>query len=132
MADLTEVTSAEGGLTATGRDALLREFDEQKTTANFAVYLMVVVIAGYAAITVINTLVSSMTARRREFGLQRLAGSTRGQVLRMAGSEAAIPAPAASRWAPSPCSGSWYRSASSASGRCCPPGPRGSPRRRPR
>jgi putative ABC transport system permease protein len=90
VADLTEVTSAEGGLTVTGRDVLLREFDEQKTTANFAIYLMVVMIAGYAAITVINTLVSSMTARRREFGLQRLAGSTRGQVLRMAGLEGAI------------------------------------------
>jgi putative ABC transport system permease protein len=89
-ADLTEVTSAEDGLTVTGRDVLLREFDEQKTTADFAIYLMVVMIAGYAAITVINTLVSSMTARRREFGLQRLAGSTRGQVLRMAVLEGAI------------------------------------------
>ncbi|MEV6623921.1 FtsX-like permease family protein [Amycolatopsis sp. NPDC051106] len=89
-ADLTEVTSAEDGLTVTGRDVLLKEFDEQKTTADFAIYLMVVMIAGYAAITVINTLVSSMTARRREFGLQRLAGSTRGQVLRMAVLEGAI------------------------------------------
>ncbi|WP_020672507.1 ABC transporter permease [Amycolatopsis nigrescens] len=90
VADLTKVTSAEGGLTVSGRDILLREFDAQKTTADFAIYLMVVMIAGYAAITVINTLASSMTARRREFGLQRLAGSTRGQVLRMAVLEGAI------------------------------------------
>jgi putative ABC transport system permease protein len=90
VADLTKATSAEGGLRVTGRDVLLREFDDQKTTANFAIYLTVIMIAGYAAITVINTLMSSMTARRREFGLQRLAGSTRGQVLRMAGLEGAI------------------------------------------
>ncbi|WP_199442968.1 ABC transporter permease [Umezawaea beigongshangensis] len=79
VADLTEMTSAQGGLTVTGRDVLLREFDEQNTTANFAIYLVVVVIAGYAAITVINTLVSTTTARRREFGPQRLSGSTRGR-----------------------------------------------------
>ncbi|MGK3209197.1 FtsX-like permease family protein [Amycolatopsis sp. MEPSY49] len=90
VADLTTVTSAGSGLTVSGRDVLLREFDEQKTTAGFAIYLMVIMIAGYAAITVITTLASSMTARRREFGLQRLAGSTRGQVLRMAGLEGAI------------------------------------------
>ena len=73
-----------------GRDVLLREYEDQKTTANYAIYLMVLMIAGYAAITVINTLASSMTARRREFGLQRLAGSTRGQVMRMVGLEGAI------------------------------------------
>nr|WP_042186617.1 FtsX-like permease family protein [Kibdelosporangium sp. MJ126-NF4]CEL17409.1 putative ABC transport system integral membrane protein [Kibdelosporangium sp. MJ126-NF4]CTQ91363.1 putative ABC transport system integral membrane protein [Kibdelosporangium sp. MJ126-NF4] len=89
-ADLTEVTSAERGLTVTGRDVLLKEYEDQKTTATFAIYLMVIMIAGYAAITVINTLASSMTARRREFGLQRLAGSTRGQVMRMVGLEGAI------------------------------------------
>lgn len=90
IADLTEVTSAAGGLTVAGRDVLLGEYDDQKTTANFAIYIMVLMIAGYSAITVINTLASSTTARRREFGLQRLAGSTRGQVLRMVGLEGAI------------------------------------------
>jgi putative ABC transport system permease protein len=90
VADLTGVTSAEDGLAVTGRDILFREYDDQKRTANFAIYIMVVMVAGYAAITVINTLVSSTTARRREFGLQRLAGSTRGQVIRMVGLEGAI------------------------------------------
>ncbi|CAM3338375.1 ABC transporter permease [Kibdelosporangium persicum] len=90
MADLTEVTSAADGLTVAGRDVLFGEYDAQKTTANFAIYIMVLMIAGYAAITVINTLASSTTARRREFGLQRLAGSTRGQVMRMVGLEGAI------------------------------------------
>ncbi|MDN5856581.1 MAG: FtsX-like permease family protein, partial [Actinomycetia bacterium] len=89
-ADLTEMASAEDGLAVTDRDVLLREYDDQKETANFAIYIMVLMIAGYAAITVINTLASSVMARRREFGLQRLAGSTRGQVMRMVGLESAI------------------------------------------
>jgi putative ABC transport system permease protein len=38
----------------------------------------------------INTLVSSTSARQREFGLQRLVGSTRRQVMQMVGIEAAI------------------------------------------
>jgi putative ABC transport system permease protein len=90
VADLTEVASAEEGVAVTGRDVLFREYDDQKSTADFAIYIMVLMIAGYAAITVINTLASSTTARRREFGLQRLAGSTRGQVMRMVGLEGAI------------------------------------------
>jgi putative ABC transport system permease protein len=90
VADLTEVTSAEAGLAVAGRDVLLSDYDDQKKTANFAIYIMVLMIAGYAAITLINTLASSTAARRREFGLQRLAGSTRGQVMRMVGLEGAI------------------------------------------
>lgn len=78
------------GLTVSGRDTLFTEFDDQKQTANFAIYIMVLMVAGYAAITVINTLASSMVARRRELGLQRLAGSTRGQVMKMIGLEGAI------------------------------------------
>ena len=69
---------------------LLGEFDEQRKTSTFAIYLMVLMIAGYAAITVVNTLASSTTTRRREFGLQRLAGSTREQVLRMVGIESLL------------------------------------------
>jgi putative ABC transport system permease protein len=88
--ELTDWASAQDGLAVSGRDVLLGEFDDQKKTANFAIYIMVVMIAGYSAITVINTLASSMTARRREFGLQRLAGSTRGQVMQMVGLEGVI------------------------------------------
>lgn len=78
-----EWASDEDALSVNGRDLLLEEFDEAKATANFAIYIMVIMIAGYAAITVVNTLASSMTGRRREFGLQRLAGSTRTQVRQM-------------------------------------------------
>jgi putative ABC transport system permease protein len=88
--ELTTWIGAEDGLEVTGRDVLLGEYDDQKQTANFAIYLLVVMIAGYAAITVVNTLASSMTARRRELGLQRLAGSTRAQVMQMVSLEGAI------------------------------------------
>ena len=89
-AELTEWASGEDGVTVTGREVLLSAFDDQKETANFAIHMLVVMVAGYAAITVVNTLASSITARRREFGLQRLAGSTRGQVMHMVGLEGVI------------------------------------------
>lgn len=90
MAALADLTSSSEGVTVSGRDVLFAEYDAQKLTANFAIYIMVLMIAGYSAITVINTLASSMVARRREFGLQRLAGSTRDQVMKMVGTEGAI------------------------------------------
>lgn len=40
-------------------------------------------IVGYAAITVVNTLVAVTRKRRAEFGLQQLTGATRRQVLGM-------------------------------------------------
>jgi len=49
-------------------------------TLNFVVVGMV---ALFAAIMLVNTLVAATTYRRREFGQQRLAGSTPPQVLRM-------------------------------------------------
>ena len=45
---------------------------------------------GYTAISVVNSLVMSTTGRRREFGLQRLTGATKGQVLRMMTVEAGM------------------------------------------
>lgn len=89
-AALARLARDRGGLTVSDREVLFREFDEQRTTSRFAIYLMVLMIAGYAAITVVNTLASSTTTRRREFGLQRLAGSTRAQVLQMVGIESLV------------------------------------------
>lgn len=56
-------------------------------TLNFVVVGMIAV---FAAIMVINTLVAATTHRRQEFGQQRLAGSTPPQVLRMVGMEGAV------------------------------------------
>lgn len=88
--ELAGWSSGKEGVTVSGRDVLLGEYDDQKQTANFAIYIMVLMVGGYAAITVVNTLASSMAARRREFGLQRLAGSTRSQVMKMVTLEGAI------------------------------------------
>ena len=46
-------------------------------------YLLVGMLIAYTAVSIVNTLASATVRRRREFGLQRLTGSTRGQVLRM-------------------------------------------------
>lgn len=53
-------------------------------TLNFVVVGM---IALFAAIMLVNTLIAATTFRRQEFGRQRLVGSTPGQVLRMVGYE---------------------------------------------
>jgi putative ABC transport system permease protein len=90
VADLTELTAAKDGLTVADREVLFDEYEDQKKTASYAIYIMVLMLVGYSAITMINTLVSSTSARQREFGLQRLVGSTRRQVMQMVGIEAAI------------------------------------------
>jgi putative ABC transport system permease protein len=89
-ADLEAALGGASGVGVSDREVLLREFDEQTRTATFAIYVMVLMIAGYAAITVANTLASSTATRRRELGLQRLAGATRGQVVRMVATEGAM------------------------------------------
>ncbi|WP_026877833.1 FtsX-like permease family protein [Jiangella gansuensis] len=80
---LTELAAAEPGLTVDDWDALFEAHGEQQQTQAFANYTILAMIGAYAAISVINTLSSSTGARRREFGLQRLTGATRAQVLRM-------------------------------------------------
>jgi len=55
-------------------------------TLNFVVVGMIAV---FAAIMLVNTLIAATTYRRQEFGQQRLAGSTPGQVLGMVGFEGA-------------------------------------------
>lgn len=98
ITDLNEVLPDQDGLTVQGRDVLFQEFDDQKQTAAFATYLLVLMISGFSVITVANTLASSIFARRREFGLQRLAGSTRSQVLRMVALEGVIVAGGGLAW----------------------------------
>ena len=57
-------------------------------------YLLVGMIIAYTAVSVINTLAASTVRRRREFGLQRLTGATRGQVMRMSVTEGGLVAAA--------------------------------------
>jgi putative ABC transport system permease protein len=84
---LREVTAAEPGVVVGDRDALIAAHDKGQDVGAWVNYLMVGMIMAYTVISVVNTLVMSTARRRREFGLQRLTGSTRGQIMRMMGLE---------------------------------------------
>lgn len=53
-------------------------------------YVVVGIIAAFAAVMLLNTTLATIIARRREFGQQRLAGATRPQTLAMVALEAAV------------------------------------------
>jgi putative ABC transport system permease protein len=72
------------------RDSLVSSYAKDQEIGAWINYLMAGMIIAYTAISVVNSLVMSTTARRREFGLQRLTGATRGQVLRMMTVEAGM------------------------------------------
>lgn len=62
----------------------------QEPTGVWVNYLLVAAIVAYTVISLVNSIIVSTVVRRREFALQRLIGSTRGQVLRMMGVEAIV------------------------------------------
>jgi putative ABC transport system permease protein len=72
------------------RDALIAAHAKGNEIGAWVNYLLVGMIIAYTVISVVNTLVMATSKRRREFGLQRLSGFTRGQVLRMAGVEGGL------------------------------------------
>ncbi|MFD8382570.1 FtsX-like permease family protein [Streptomyces sp. NPDC059679] len=61
-------------------------------TGRVASFLLAAVVVGYAVIALINSLVVATAERRSEFALQRLIGSTRGQVMWMTSVEALVTA----------------------------------------
>jgi putative ABC transport system permease protein len=71
------------GVAVADREVLTAAHAEEQEIGAWINYLMVGMIIAYTAISVVNSQVMATSARRREFGLQRLTGSTRGQVLRM-------------------------------------------------
>jgi putative ABC transport system permease protein len=72
------------------RDVLIAAHAKGDEIGAWVNYLLVGMIIAYTVISVVNTLVMATARRRREFGLQRLSGFTRGQVLRMAGIEGGL------------------------------------------
>ncbi|RXZ81133.1 ABC transporter permease [Paenibacillaceae bacterium] len=90
IAEIEEATSGEGELSVSNREALFASFSDAQGPQSVASYTIVAMIVAYTAISVINALASSTTARRREFALQRLTGFTRAQVLRMLAAEALL------------------------------------------
>ncbi|MEV6440778.1 ABC transporter permease [Amycolatopsis sp. NPDC051716] len=88
----TRLREATAGLpVAVGdRGALIAAHAKGNEVGAWVNYLLVGMILAYTVISVVNTLVTATARRRREFGVQRLSGFTRGQVLRMAGVEGGL------------------------------------------
>ncbi|QKV77301.1 ABC transporter permease [Amycolatopsis sp. Hca4] len=72
------------------RETLIAAHAKGNEVGAWVNYLLVGMILAYTVISVVNTLVTATARRRREFGVQRLSGFTRGQVLRMAGVEGGL------------------------------------------
>jgi putative ABC transport system permease protein len=87
-ATLAGLAKQRPGLAVLDRDALTAAFVDKERSNAWVNYLVVGMILIYAGISVVNTLVMATAHRRREFVLQRLIGSTKGQVLRMTTVEA--------------------------------------------
>ncbi|MFI9024312.1 ABC transporter permease [Streptomyces sp. NPDC053560] len=89
-ADDTQLAAALGtvaeqlpGTEVVDRDRLTDAFAHHLGAQALVSYLMIGTLLGYITISVMNTLWLAIRGRTREFGLQRLTGATRAQVLRM-------------------------------------------------
>ncbi|WP_328518896.1 FtsX-like permease family protein [Kribbella sp. NBC_00359] len=82
-AALTSDLSRWPGATAGDRDLLGAGYDAGLGVDAWIAYLLAGIAVAYTAIASINTIAVAVLDRRREFGLQRLTGSTRRQVRRM-------------------------------------------------
>ncbi|SNS44513.1 FtsX-like permease family protein [Rhodococcoides kyotonense] len=78
-----DISALAPGATVSDRASLIGDNTRVQQILVSANYTIVGMIIGYAAITVVGTLVAATRKRSREFGLQRLTGSTRRQVLEM-------------------------------------------------
>ncbi|GAA3156184.1 FtsX-like permease family protein [Planomonospora alba] len=90
MAALGRLAEGQEGVVVADRDALTATHAEQQRTQAWVNYLLVGMVLAYTAISMVNTQVMATARRRREFGLQRLTGSTRAQVMRMMALEAGL------------------------------------------
>ncbi|QKW34218.1 ABC transporter permease [Actinomadura sp. NAK00032] len=91
----TALTSSGGpGLHLADRAALSAAQQDQDRTQATMAWLVLAVVVGYAVISLINTQALATAERRREFGLMRLVGATRRQILRMMAVEATLVAAA--------------------------------------
>jgi putative ABC transport system permease protein len=78
------------GLTVLDREGLVAAGQAQRDTQTWVNLIALLVILGYVAIAVVNTLVMATAARSREFALLRLVGTGSRQVRRMTRIEAVI------------------------------------------
>lgn len=90
QAALAGALADEPGLRIEGRDSLVEAYMDREEANAWVNYLVVGLFLVYASISMVNTLVLATANRRREFGLQRLVGSTRSQIMRMMTVEALL------------------------------------------
>lgn len=82
-AAVTTATRNWTGVSVGGSDALARSFAASADIEAMIHYLLAVLAIAYAAIAAVNTLAVAVLSRRREFGVQRLAGAAKRQVRSM-------------------------------------------------
>jgi putative ABC transport system permease protein len=90
VASLRTWAGAHPGVTISDRGAVVAAHARGTATQAWVNYLIVGMLIAYTALSVVNTLALATGERRREFGLQRLNGATRAQVLRMTALEALL------------------------------------------
>lgn len=91
-AALKDAAQGAPGVVVADRAAATAQHAQTDQTGRVASFLLAAVVVGYAVIALINSLIVATAERRREFALQRLIGSTRGQVMRMMSVEALVTA----------------------------------------
>jgi putative ABC transport system permease protein len=89
-ATLGEFARQHVGVGVADRATVSAAHEASQQTSAWVTYLFAAIISGYAVLALINTLIIATLDRRREFVLQRLVGSSRGQVLRMMGVESVL------------------------------------------
>jgi putative ABC transport system permease protein len=87
---LRSLASTYPGLRVSDRPSLATTSDAERETNRWLGPLFVAIIFAFTSIAVVNTLTMITLRRRRELGLVRLAGGTRGQVRSMARWEAVL------------------------------------------
>ncbi|MET9554790.1 FtsX-like permease family protein [Streptomyces sp. NPDC006645] len=87
---LSGLAAEQPGLRVTDQDVVKAMRSDSGDKQTRMAYLVLGVVVGYAAISLVNTQVLATTERRRELMLQRLIGSTRRQVMQMMTVEALL------------------------------------------
>ncbi|MEV4318241.1 FtsX-like permease family protein [Actinocrispum sp. NPDC049592] len=87
---LAGLAAQQPGLRVATREEILAGAAQQEQTGAWVNYLLVAMIVGYTVIALVNTQVIATGERRREFAMQRLIGSTRGQIIRSVCMEAIL------------------------------------------
>src|SRR5699024_1604621 len=90
VAGLRQLASRVPTAVALTRGEYLDEIDSAQQQVAWILWLLIVLVAGYAAISVVNSAAMAVADRRGELRLARLIGATRGHVLRMITWEAAV------------------------------------------